>query len=271
MPGSKFSDRDYLLKNQYRDASNLKARMQLHERFSTNLYGWHLWVFDQFELAPFNRLLEVGCGPGVLWLENASRIPPGWDITLSDISLGMVHEARSNLYPTPRRFRFSLCDTMALPFRPGTFDAVIANHMLYHVPDRTRALAEIQRVLKPGGCLYAATNGQSHLKEMGELVGRFDSPVNPGKVDTSFSLENGAAQLDKFFKEVSLRHHQNSLEVTEADPLVNYLASLIGVSDYPLTPDWQVRLGEFITQELEHNGSIHITKSAGLFIAQKDL
>jgi SAM-dependent methyltransferase len=270
MLGSKLSDRNYLLENQYRDASNLRRRMQLHERFSTNPYGWHLWVFDQLELAPSSRLLEIGCGPGVLWLENAARIPPGWDINLSDISMGMVQEARLNLSASQRQFKFSVSDAQALPFTSETFDAVVANHMLYHVPDQARALAEIQRILKPAGRLYAATNGRDHMKEIGELIRRFDERVNPGEKEYPFSLENGAAQLAGYFKEVSLRLHQNSLEVTEAEPLVVYIASTFGISDYPLTPDWQSKLSEFIVQELESQGSIHITKSAGLFIAQKD-
>ena len=44
---------------------------------------------------------------------------------------------------------YAVLDLQALPFPEACFDAVIANHMLYHVPDRPRALAEVQRVLKP--------------------------------------------------------------------------------------------------------------------------
>jgi len=51
------------------------------------------WVFDQFNLAAKSRILEVGCGPGLLWLQNVARIPEGWDITLSDFSPGMLDEA----------------------------------------------------------------------------------------------------------------------------------------------------------------------------------
>src|SRR5688572_32991799 len=90
---SKMADQDYLLNQQYRDGSNLNARVQLHQRFSTNTYNWYWWVLDQVKMPPQGRVLELGCGPGWLWVENRERIPPGWEITLSDFSPGMIEEA----------------------------------------------------------------------------------------------------------------------------------------------------------------------------------
>ena len=65
----------------YRDSSKLDARKTLHGRFSTNPHGFHRWVFDQLELPPESRVLELGCGPGYLWQENLHRIPNGWRMT----------------------------------------------------------------------------------------------------------------------------------------------------------------------------------------------
>ena len=62
-------DQEYL-KQEYRDATNLNARIRLHQRFSLNPYGWLRWVFDQLDLPSECRILELGCGPGNLWLEN---------------------------------------------------------------------------------------------------------------------------------------------------------------------------------------------------------
>jgi hypothetical protein len=82
-------DRRYVMA-QYCTTSNLKARIALHQRFSTNPYGWLRWVFDQFRLPLQCRLVELGGGTGDLWVENQFRIPTGWAITLSDASMGMV-------------------------------------------------------------------------------------------------------------------------------------------------------------------------------------
>lgn len=272
MPEPAWNNPRYLQAEQYRDASNLNARMTLHERFSSNPKGWHNWVFEQIELNQEACLLEAGCGPGALWTANAGRIPPGWKIILSDFSLGMAHDAQHNLNAKLTAIRFAVCDAQMLPFPTGCFDAAIANHMLYHVPDRGRAIGELHRTLKPGGCLCAATNGQEHMHELTDLLRRFDSATcepseaRLGRPTTPFSLENGAGQLREHFDQVSLRCYEDALEVTEAEPLVAYVASML---QFAGREDRLRELGEFISSELERRGTIHITKEAGLFVAIK--
>jgi methylase of polypeptide subunit release factors len=104
---SKFSDQQYLKSDQYKDSSNLDARVEIHKRFSVNLYGWMTWVFDRLLKLPEDaKILELGCGPGYLWVENADRIPARWNITLSDLSSGMLDAAWRNLVVTGRAFQF---------------------------------------------------------------------------------------------------------------------------------------------------------------------
>ena len=59
-------DQTYLLAQQYNTSSNLNARIQLHERFSTNPLDWHRWVFEQFQIPENSRVLELGSGTGLL-------------------------------------------------------------------------------------------------------------------------------------------------------------------------------------------------------------
>lgn len=260
-------DQKYLLKAQYHNASNLNARVQLHRRFSTNKYGWCLWVFDQLDLPPQSRILELGCGPGGLWLGNIHRIPEDWDIVLSDLSCGMLQDAQRDLGTNQGRFHFATVDARSIPFDDKSFDVVIANHMLYHVPDRSAAFSEIRRVLSPGGRVYAATNGRAHLQELRELVERFDPSIAFGTRDYSFSLENGSAQLSKWFHMVTLRLYEDSLAITEADPLVAYILSSVGNARSVLVGDKLAELVTSIERELTLHGVIHITKDLGIFEA----
>jgi ubiquinone/menaquinone biosynthesis C-methylase UbiE len=259
------SDRRFV-SNQYRNAGNLNARIALHQRFSTNPYGWLRWVFDQFQLAPQCRILEIGCGTGDLWRENLDRIPEGWEITLSDFSAGMLDQTGRNLAQAFHAFRYLRIDAQCIPLEGDSFDAVIANHMLYHVPDRNKALAEIQRILKTGGRFYASTNGQRNLRELADLLSKFDANLSAREWQSpeTFLLENGAAQLSPWFAQVALRRYEDSLNVTEAAPMVDYLLS--GKMETALQN--HELLAGFIERELEsRGGTIHVTKDSGLFEA----
>ena len=264
---SKLWDQTYLLADQYKDASNLDARIQLHRRFSINKYGWTRWVFDQFDLPSVCRILVLGCGPGNLWAENLQRIPAGWDITLTDFSPGMVEKAQKNLQGNERPFTFGLVDAQSIPYDDESFDAVIANHMLYHVPDRAKALSEIHRVLRPGGMLYASTVGDNHLRELDEMVARFDT-TGDYMFDSNnpFTLENGAEQLAPWFSEVAVHRYEDDLEVTEVEPLVTYAASM-ATAESVLVGDKLSELAAYAEQELARHGVIHITKDSGMFDA----
>jgi len=87
------------------------------------------------------HVLEVGTGSGALWQENADRIPPDWKVTLTDLSPGMLADAETALSPL-RPFTFRQADAQDLSLPDASFDAVLANHMLYHVPDRPRARSD---------------------------------------------------------------------------------------------------------------------------------
>jgi ubiquinone/menaquinone biosynthesis C-methylase UbiE len=262
------SDPEYV-SEQYHDESNLNARIQLHDRFSINKYGWFPWVFDQLNLPLESHILHLGGGTGLLWLENLNRVPRGWDITLSDLSPGMLQEAQRNLHNRQRHFEFAVIDAQTVPFEDESFDAVIANHVLYHVPDRKKALSETRRVLRPGGRFYASTIGQSHLRELHELVSRFDARADPwgGDLAESFLLENGLDQLAEWFSRITLHRYEDDLVITEAKPLVAYVLS--GAAESVLA-DGELEFIEFVERELALYDAIYVTKDSGMFEAFRD-
>ncbi len=267
MMPDKMQDPNYLLTDQYKDDTNLNARIRVHELFSTNKYGFHRWAFDKLELPPNSKVLELGCGPGQLWLKNLDRIPADWDITLTDFSPGMIEAAQRNLSD---RFHFQVADAQQIPFEDDTFDAVIANYMLYHIPDRPRALGEIRRVLKPGGRFYAATLGRDHMKEIGELVHAFDSnlPALGGQTVEPFTLENGQKQIEAYFSDMNLYLFEDTLEITEPEPLVSYILS--GLSETDLS-GWPLSaLRTHVQIALDEHNPFHVTKVSGIFEATKD-
>ena len=266
---SELNNQKYLLTSQYNNARKLEARISLHQRFSTNTYNWHRWVFDHFILPPQSAVLELGCGPGDLWHKNADRIPEQWQITLSDFSPGMLQEAQRNLQHVPHTFTLRHIDAQAIPFADASFDALIANHMLYHVPDRALALAEIARILKPGGVLYAASNGRTNMHELTALAIRIEPRIVTlwgDALKDSFYLESGA-ELTPWFSPVTIHHYEDALEITEAEPLIAYILSTTVASLFD-----EALLQKAMTllkNEIAQKGSIHISKDGGMFEARR--
>ena len=265
---SKFTDQQFLKTDQYRDSTNLDVRVEIHRRFSTNSYGWFNWVFDALLKLPFNaKILELGCGPAHLWKECTNRIPAGWDVTLSDLSSGMVDAAWRNLVTTGRNFKFKEMDAQSIPCEDGMFDAVIANHMLYHVPDRRKAITEIKRVLKPRGCLIATTVGNLHLKEMKEWRCRARLDKSFDSFTGSFTLENGLEQLRPFFSQVIITRYPDNLQVTEVEPIMAYIRSMVRAAE--LSEVEMKVIKQDLETELKEKNMIFITKDSGMFEAVK--
>jgi SAM-dependent methyltransferase len=161
------------------------------------------------EVAP-NRVLEVGCGPG----EAAERLQRDLDahVVATDQSERMVQLARA------RGLDARTADVQRLPFADGEFDCVLAAWMLYHVPDVDAGLAEIARVLRPGGRIGAVTNASDHLAELWGLVGI-------ERLAHSFGSENGEELLRRHFARVERHDVEGTVTLADADTVRTYLAS----------------------------------------------
>src|SRR5207248_3230373 len=120
-----------------------------------------------------------------------------------------------------------ILDAQTIPFREASFDGVIANHMLFHVPDRAKALTEIRRVLRPGGRFYASTIGQAHMVELDERLGELTGDTNSSshRWGDAFNLEKGQSEMSRWFSHVELHRYEDALLVTEVEPLLAYLLS----------------------------------------------
>jgi ubiquinone/menaquinone biosynthesis C-methylase UbiE len=219
-------------------------------------------VFERLVAADDARVLEVGCGVGELWRENAERIPAGWRVTLTDRSPGMVEAARAAAPSAEAR----VADVQELPFADASFDIAIANHVLYHVADRPRALRELARVLRPGGRLYAATVGREHMREIRELIARV-SPAPWTRSAERFGLETGPAQLEGFFEDVRVEPYPSILLVTEAESLVAFCLSMRDA--YELDDDRMDRLRSIVGETIARSGSFRVTVSSGLVHARR--
>ena len=250
---------------QYKNAKNLNDRISLHEKYSTNSQGWFNWLFEKIDFSKVNRLLELGCGNGKLWQENNIDLR-NREIFLSDISEGMVEEVRNKLGSD---FNCIVVDAEKIPFKDAYFDSIIANHVLFYLNDLNQGLKEIRRVLKSNGVLYCSTYGSKHMKEITDIVQSFDSRINLSNhsLYDVFGLENGESILKEYFTSVQRMDYQDSLEITESKPLIDYIMSCHGNQNEILGPKLN-EFKEYIEELLVNNGKIIVTKQAGLFICE---
>ena len=254
------------MKNQYINAGNISARINLHNRFSVNKQGWFPWIYEQLCVRDGMKVLEIGCGDGTLWKENKDKLPENIEITLSDISEGMLRDARRNVGIGDHRFRFRHFDCHRIPYEDQSFDLVVAGHVLFYCEDISQVCREVKRVLKPGGRFVCSTYGSEHMKEVSELVQSFDDRIvlSAEKLYERFGRENGAEILEQYFTDVHWRTYEDELVIPDPEPLISYILSCHGnQSQYILE-----RYKEFQTyvQKKTEKG-FRITKDAGVFIA----
>ncbi len=269
---------------QYASPGRFNARVALHARFATNPRPWPAWVFDQLEGFEGCSVLELGCGTGMLWQVNAPRVPASWSLVLTDSSEGMLAESRRRLDGLAAHLDLRIMDAQEIDFPDGAFDIVIANHVLYHLPRRERAIAEARRVLRPGGAFHATTASLDSLAELRTLLSEFrrvatsahDAVTDPAPLErdqpvvAAFSLENGAAQLREHFGSVDTRIYADELRITDPDAIVAYFQSLNEIREgEQVLVDAEVgAFGDFVAAKMARDGELRATAKSGMFVCR---
>jgi SAM-dependent methyltransferase len=170
-------------------------------------------VYEAVREASPARVLEVGCGTGEL----AERIQRdlGASVVAIDISPRMVALTQA------RGVAARVGDVQELPFDDGELDCAVAAWVPYHVPDLDRGIAELARVLKPGGRLVAATLGEGNLRELWELIGDTTAPR------LSFGKANGTEALAQHFGDVEERPAEGTVVFPNREAMRRFVAATI--------------------------------------------
>ena len=260
------------LKSQYENANNISARIRLHRDYSTNKQGWFPWIYAcglskviQPKASEEKiQILELGCGEGSLWTENLSQLPDNLHITLSDISEGMIRDVRRNLGNDPR-FSYDTFDCRTIPAQAGTYDIVVANHLLFYCEDPSIACQEIRRVLKPNGILLCSTYGSKHMREITELVQQFDKRIYLAAENLyeRFGLDNGEDILSPYFSHIEKYYYDDKIVINQAEPLIEYILSCHGNQNQYLLDHYQ-DFRQFVEKQVANE--YRITKDAGFFL-----
>lgn len=263
------------LKKQYQNASNISSRIDLHSFYSQNKQGWFPWVFEQCRIGPGMNILELGCGDGSFWLQNMQQVPENCSILLSDISSGMIRDARRTIRKERKKdgihgdysFRTFPCEN--IPCEDNSFDLVIANHVLFYCEDIEEACGEVCRVLKEDGLFICSTYGQKHMREISELVAGFDDRIilSANKLYERFGKENGRAVIGSNFGKVEWKEYEDGMIVTDAEPLISYILSCHGNQNQFILERYN-EFRNYVKKQIGEDG-FSVSKESGVFICQK--
>lgn len=250
-----------VVKQQYAMANNLNTRISIHDKYSTNKLGFGNWIFSNYRIDKGAKVLELGCGTGDMWKNRESLICSCSKIILSDFSEGMVATTKDNI-GSYDNIEYKVLDIQEIPYKDATFDIVIANMMLYHVPDIDKGLTEVRRVLKRGGRFYCATYGEHGIIEYLSKI--FSTYGVEDNINKNFTLQNGYKILSKTFSKVEKKEYIDSLAVTNIDDMVDYIYSLSSMTSLNNVPKHIIKT--ILMQNLT-NGILNVPKEYGMFIA----
>lgn len=250
-----------IVKNQYKNSNNLSTRISIHEKYSVNKMGFGNWIVSNYEINDGMRVLELGCGTGDMWKNKGDIIKKCSELILTDFSEGMLKTAQVNVGRHVNVI-YQVVDIQAIPFQENYFDIVIANMMLYHVPDLNKGLTEVKRVLKQDGKFYCATYGEHGIIEyLSGLLSRYGVEDN---INKNFTLQNGQNFLEKEFSNIQTLEYIDALEVTDINDMVEYIYSLSCMTALSCGKKESIKS---ILEQYMVNGILKVPKEYGMFIA----
>ena len=256
------SNDEQAVKAQYATSKGLDVRIGFHNMYSTNKLGFSSWLVSNYDIKDGMKVLELGCGTGSLWAGRDDLISRCDKLVLSDYSEGMLNTAKENV-GEHSNVEYRQVDVQNIPFEDGSFDIVIANMMLYHIPDLGKAISEVRRVLKSAGVFYCATYGEHNFNDtIAEWFGLIGEDYNPNHL---FTLQNGGEALGKEFSDVKALVYEDSLHVTNIDDLAEYLQSLKALHGIGQMP--KEKILEMLRAH-EISGAIDLPKEYGTFVAK---
>jgi SAM-dependent methyltransferase len=167
-----------------------------------------------------------------------------------------------------RRTVGRVADAQELPFRSASFDVVVANYVLHHVPDTRRAVSEMARVLRPGGTLVVACVGDGHLAELQQIRREVFGASLADALASTFGASTGAEELPGWFGSVDWRPYRDRLDCSDPDDVIEYLASTPPVEDASEVE--QSRVVDAVRARFAAGGGrLRVSKDTGLFLCHE--
>jgi SAM-dependent methyltransferase len=259
------TDQRLLREEAYPDSANLGARSSIYAYKTPTLDFWE-WALRHADWPAGLRVLDIGCGPGQ-YLQRLRQRERSLHLVGIDLSEGMVVEAADT------GASMSVGSVQAIPLATASVDRVLAMHMLYHAPDILVAVAELRRVLRPGGVLLAVTNGGDHLQGTIDLIRQAAGIEHMVRFMERFTLEDGGRDLATAFDDVSVEAVAGELIVPHVGPVMAYIESMRALAEgqLPAGVGWDevlVDVRRAVEAKIASDGAWRCPTHSGVFICR---
>lgn len=255
------------VREQYKTTKNFESRLKIY-KYSTTEQSFAEWIADNFPKKNDVKILELGCGTGVLWKSLYNNFKDV-DIYLTDRSENMIKKSKENL--SKFDINYAMVDYHQIPFNNNNFDIVISNHNLYHAENIEKVLKEIKIVLKPKGIFSCTTNTENHLIELKQLLERFSTDFiwSNDSILKQFGMKNGEKMLDKYFSIIKKYKYINKLHILDPESIINYLLSLRDKNIYMIVNNNREAIVYEVDKEIKEKGYFEVQAEPGMFICEK--
>jgi SAM-dependent methyltransferase len=226
-------------------------------------------ALDLAELTGDETILDVGCGNGT-YLSALRRRGHRGPVLGLDYSPGMARHARAFAATT-------VADAQALPIAGGAVDLALCMHMLYHVADPARAIAQLGRVVRPDGTALVALNAPGHIRQLravlvaaAQTLGVTTTTGHDGT--GGFSPAAARALLAGVFAEVNAHDVGTTFQVPDPDVVRGFLASwppeTVGLTAGPVWDAVLAAAGELVTQHFAEHGGFAVSSGATVLVCR---
>lgn len=269
-------DKTRLVNESYANGEPLSVRIETHRRYSVPPIDFPTWALDRHLWRGDETVLDIGTGTGQYLAPLRGQVPHG-RIIAGDLAPGMLRDLRAK--GVPGGACLLNADAEALPLANESCDAIIASYMMFFVPDIPRAVAELHRILRPGGVLLAVTLAHVYMEELRVAMNHALSALGAsnetsmGTVSRRFDLDTGISYLERRWH-VTTHRLESEFVFPSVEPVLAYVNSMRSElrDDLPPNRTWDefmAVLRDVVQTELATHGEFRVSKNVGVLIAAK--
>jgi SAM-dependent methyltransferase len=261
------------LQYQYGTTEKLDTRLDAHQRFSERTDDYFEWVLDRLDPRPGDLAVDIGCGKGSyhpLLVGRGVRAILGLDASLAMV---VATQAQANDLGIPVIVMEG--DAEALPLPASSYDIALANHVLFHVADQRAALAELRRVLRPGGRVVLTTNAEDHCARLLDLHRTAAERLGyqpAERVVARFTLRH-LALVREVFPNAEAVIREDAFVFPSAEATLRYYGTGLvdAIVDAPTDgshrPRLEAEVGTAIEEIIQREGAFRVPKNGLCFVA----